>query len=80
VTTLSIRELSEALGVPTGELVRVLMDDLGVVAPGATGAKSLPRDSRRASKSQGWTAIESVGHLDDPPRVLVVDETGIHPR
>jgi hypothetical protein len=48
-----------------------------IVAPGTTQSPSLPRDVRRAIQSKGHTAMESVRQLDDPPRVFVVDETGI---
>jgi hypothetical protein len=51
-----------------------------IVAPGTTQSPSLPRAVRRAIQSRGHTVMEGVCHLDDPPRVLVVDETGIRPQ
>jgi hypothetical protein len=49
-----------------------------LVARGALGRTTLPRRSRKAIASRGWTAVHDVLTLDEPPPVLVVDQSGVH--
>jgi hypothetical protein len=49
-----------------------------LVARGALGPTPLPRQSRKAIASRGWTAVHDVLTLDDPPPILVVDQSGVH--
>jgi hypothetical protein len=50
-----------------------------IVAGGRLDSASLPRDSRRAIESRGWSAVNDVLHLDDPPQILIVGDGAFTP-
>lgn len=50
------------------------------VAGGRSGSDELPDDARRAIRTSGRSAVESVLGEDDPPRYLLVGSLGVRPR
>lgn len=50
-----------------------------IVAGGRLASAALPAESRRAIESCGWSAVNEGLRLDDPPDVVIVGDTGVHP-
>jgi hypothetical protein len=49
-----------------------------VVVRGTLTERTLPKQSRKAIESRGWTAVDDILALDDPPTLLVVDQSGVN--